>query len=47
MFSNHPTSYLAFLGIVYHLPGAVANERALEITPHMQAMGLLDSARIM
>ncbi|KAF9535634.1 hypothetical protein CPB83DRAFT_878765 [Crepidotus variabilis] len=39
--------FLTFVGISYQLPGAVASERALLITEHMKAMGLLDSARIL
>jgi len=38
---------MAFLGVVYQLPGAITSERAMLITDHMKAMGLLDSARIM
>ncbi|KAF4612016.1 hypothetical protein D9613_004324 [Agrocybe pediades] len=39
--------FVSFVGIAYQLPGAVAGERALLITEHMKAMGLLDSARIL
>ncbi|KAF9471023.1 P-loop containing nucleoside triphosphate hydrolase protein [Pholiota conissans] len=39
--------FLTFTGIVYQIPGSVANERALLITEHMKAMGLYDSARIL
>ncbi|KAJ7920707.1 hypothetical protein B0H13DRAFT_2421286 [Mycena leptocephala] len=38
--------FLSFLGIAYQLTGAMAGERASQVTSHMQAMGLLDSARI-
>jgi len=38
---------MTFLGISYHMPGSFATERALLITEHMKAMGLLDSARVM
>ncbi|KAJ6479217.1 hypothetical protein C8R47DRAFT_1019314, partial [Mycena vitilis] len=38
--------FICFIGISYQLPGAVAGERANQVTPHMKAMGLLDSARI-
>ena len=38
---------MAFLGVVYHLPGSFMGERANLTTEHMQAMGVLDSARIM
>ncbi|KAJ7347934.1 hypothetical protein DFH08DRAFT_1001291, partial [Mycena albidolilacea] len=38
--------FLTFLGIVYHLTGAMASERASQVTSHMKAMGLLDSSRI-
>ena len=40
-------SFLCYVGIAYQLPGAVASERAIGLTAHMKAMGLLDSARIM
>ncbi|KAF9045107.1 hypothetical protein BJ165DRAFT_1346335 [Panaeolus papilionaceus] len=39
--------FIAFIGIAYQLPGAVTGERAMLITEHMRAMGLLDSARIL
>ncbi|PPR02359.1 hypothetical protein CVT24_011703 [Panaeolus cyanescens] len=39
--------FIAFIGIAYQLPGSVAGERAMLITDHMRAMGLLDSARIL
>ncbi|KDR85825.1 hypothetical protein GALMADRAFT_274642 [Galerina marginata CBS 339.88] len=39
--------YVTFAAISYQIPGSVANERALLITGHMKAMGLLDSARIL
>ncbi|KDR85851.1 hypothetical protein GALMADRAFT_389530 [Galerina marginata CBS 339.88] len=38
---------LAFIGILYQLAGGVALERAAHLTSHMQAMGALDSARIL
>ncbi|KAJ7157322.1 hypothetical protein C8R46DRAFT_1040351 [Mycena filopes] len=38
--------FICFIGISYQLPGSVAGERANQVTPHMKAMGLLDSARI-
>ncbi|KAF8167282.1 hypothetical protein B0H34DRAFT_792024 [Crassisporium funariophilum] len=38
---------LAFTGIVYQLTGAVSLERASLLTSHMQAMGALDSARLL
>lgn len=38
---------IAFVGVTYQLPGAVAGERATLITAHMKAMGLLDKARIL
>jgi ATP-binding cassette, subfamily A (ABC1), member 3 len=38
--------FIAYIGIVYHLPGAVTAERANLLTSHMKAMGLLESARI-
>ncbi|KAJ7083365.1 hypothetical protein B0H15DRAFT_785012 [Mycena belliarum] len=37
---------ICFIGIAYQLPGAVAGERASQVTAHMKAMGLLDSARV-
>lgn len=40
-------SFVAFLGVVYHLPGSYMGERANGTTSHMQAMGVLESARIM
>jgi len=40
-------SFLAFATISYQIAGAIANERALLITGHMKAMGLLDSARML
>lgn len=43
--SSH--SVIAFVGVTYQLPGAVAGERATLITAHMKAMGLLDKARIL
>ncbi|KAH9486185.1 ABC transporter A family member 6 [Psilocybe cubensis] len=39
--------FLCFVGVSYQIPGSVASERALLITSHMKAMGLLDSARIL
>ena len=44
---NEFRSFISFIGIAYQLPGSVAGERALLITEHMKAMGLLDSARIL
>ncbi|KAJ7083357.1 hypothetical protein B0H15DRAFT_911901 [Mycena belliarum] len=38
--------FICFIGIAYQLPGAVAGERASQVTAHMKAMGLLDSARV-
>lgn len=38
--------FVAFVGIAYQLPGAFAGERAYQLTSHMKAMGLMDSARI-
>ncbi|KAF8204260.1 hypothetical protein K438DRAFT_1670421 [Mycena galopus ATCC 62051] len=38
--------FICFIGIAYQLPGTVAGERANQVTPHMKAMGLLDSARV-
>ncbi|KAJ7045165.1 hypothetical protein C8F04DRAFT_989821 [Mycena alexandri] len=38
--------FICFIGISYQLPGSVAGERANQVTSHMKAMGLLDSARI-
>ncbi|CAK5265997.1 unnamed protein product [Mycena citricolor] len=38
--------FICFIGISYQLPGAVAGERANQVTAHMKAMGLLDSARV-
>ncbi|KAJ7083358.1 hypothetical protein B0H15DRAFT_422992 [Mycena belliarum] len=38
--------FICFIGIAYQLPGAVAGERANQVTAHMKAMGLLDSARV-
>jgi len=38
--------FVAFLGVSYHLPGSFMGERASLTTSHMQAMGVLDSARI-
>ncbi|CAA7266935.1 unnamed protein product [Cyclocybe aegerita] len=39
--------FINFVGISYQLPGSFSGERALLITEHMKAMGLLDSARIL
>ncbi|KAF4611653.1 hypothetical protein D9613_004331 [Agrocybe pediades] len=39
--------FLAFATISYQVAGSVANERALLITGHMKAMGLLDAARML
>ncbi|KAF7307603.1 hypothetical protein MIND_00555500 [Mycena indigotica] len=38
--------FVCFSGISYQLPGAYAGERATQVTAHMRAMGLFDSARI-
>jgi ATP-binding cassette, subfamily A (ABC1), member 3 len=38
--------FVGFLGVSYHLPGSFMGERASLTTSHMQAMGVLDSARI-
>ncbi|KAJ7360966.1 hypothetical protein DFH08DRAFT_1074070 [Mycena albidolilacea] len=38
--------FICFIGIAYQLPGAVAGERANQVTTHMKAMGLSDSARV-
>ncbi|KAK7049037.1 hypothetical protein R3P38DRAFT_3307634 [Favolaschia claudopus] len=38
--------FICYIGIAYQRPGAVAVERASQVTAHMKAMGLLDSARI-
>ncbi|KAF7340910.1 hypothetical protein MSAN_02075900 [Mycena sanguinolenta] len=38
--------FICYIGIAYQLPGAVATERANQVTTHMKAMGLLDSARV-
>ncbi|KAF7290457.1 hypothetical protein MKEN_01500200 [Mycena kentingensis (nom. inval.)] len=38
--------FVCFSGISYQLPGAYAGERANQVTAHMRAMGLLDSARV-
>jgi len=40
-------SFVTFIGISYQIPGSVASERALLLTEHMKAMGLLESARIL
>ncbi|KAF8971850.1 hypothetical protein BDZ97DRAFT_1650923 [Flammula alnicola] len=39
--------FINFIGVSYQIPGSVAGERAMLITEHMKAMGLLDSARIL
>ncbi|KDR85831.1 hypothetical protein GALMADRAFT_234928 [Galerina marginata CBS 339.88] len=39
--------FVTFIGIAYQLPGSMSSERAMLITAHMKAMGLLDSARIL
>ncbi|KAF8640810.1 hypothetical protein AX17_000459 [Amanita inopinata Kibby_2008] len=39
--------FICYVGIAYQLPGSVAGERALGLTAHMKAMGLLDSSRIL
>ena len=38
--------FLVFLGVVYHLPGAVAAERAESLTAQLDAMGCRRLARI-
>ncbi|THH18622.1 hypothetical protein EW146_g2403 [Bondarzewia mesenterica] len=38
--------FICYIGIVYQLPGSVMGERAIMLTSHLKAMGLLDSARI-
>ncbi|TDL26396.1 P-loop containing nucleoside triphosphate hydrolase protein [Rickenella mellea] len=38
--------FINFVGISYQLPGAYAGERAAMLTSHMQAMGLLNWARM-
>ncbi|KAJ7606783.1 hypothetical protein FB45DRAFT_847352 [Roridomyces roridus] len=38
--------FICYIGIAYQLPGAMAGERASQVTAHMRAMGLLDSARV-
>ncbi|KZT02088.1 P-loop containing nucleoside triphosphate hydrolase protein [Laetiporus sulphureus 93-53] len=37
---------ICYIGIAYQLPGSFMNERATQLTSHMKAMGLMDSARI-
>ncbi|KAF8634881.1 hypothetical protein AX15_000635 [Amanita polypyramis BW_CC] len=39
--------FICYIGIAYQLPGGIAGERANDLTAHMKAMGLLDSARIL
>ncbi|KAF7302390.1 hypothetical protein HMN09_00872700 [Mycena chlorophos] len=39
--------FVCFSGISYQLPGAYATDRASQVTSHMRAMGLLDSARVL
>ncbi|KAI0042590.1 P-loop containing nucleoside triphosphate hydrolase protein [Auriscalpium vulgare] len=39
--------FICYIGIAYQLPGAFMGEQANGLTPHMKAMGLLDSARIL
>ncbi|PIL31191.1 ATP-binding cassette transporter [Ganoderma sinense ZZ0214-1] len=39
--------FICYVGISYQLPGSATTERALGITSHMKAMGLLDSARVL
>lgn len=41
------SSFITFVGISYQLPGSFSGERALLLTEHMKAMGVLDSARYM
>ncbi|KZT01143.1 P-loop containing nucleoside triphosphate hydrolase protein [Laetiporus sulphureus 93-53] len=38
--------FICYIGIAYQLPGSVMFERATQLTSHMKAMGLMDSARI-
>ncbi|PCH34380.1 nucleoside triphosphate hydrolase protein [Wolfiporia cocos MD-104 SS10] len=39
--------FVCFIGIAYQLPGAFMSERAGQLTSHMKAMGLMDSARVL
>ncbi|KAH9926492.1 uncharacterized protein B0H18DRAFT_1118977 [Fomitopsis serialis] len=39
--------FICYIGIAYQLPGAFMGERANLLTSHLQAMGLMDSARIL
>ncbi|KAH9486190.1 ABC transporter A family member 2 [Psilocybe cubensis] len=39
--------FLVFTGVMYQIAGGVALERAAALTSHMQAMGALDSARLL
>ncbi|ORX35007.1 hypothetical protein BD324DRAFT_633591 [Kockovaella imperatae] len=38
--------FLVFLGVVYQLPGGMAEERASSLTSHLDAMGCKKSARV-
>lgn len=38
--------FICYIGIAYQLPGSFMGERAILLTSHMKAMGLMDSARI-
>ncbi|KAJ6554510.1 hypothetical protein B0H19DRAFT_1262854 [Mycena capillaripes] len=38
--------FVTFMGVPWHTASIVARERASQVTAHMKAMGLLDSARI-
>ena len=40
-------SFVLFVGVSFQLPGMAVGERAIGLTSHMQAMGLLDSARVL
>ncbi|KAH9948219.1 P-loop containing nucleoside triphosphate hydrolase protein [Amylocystis lapponica] len=39
--------FVCYIGIAYQLPGSFMGERANQLTSHMKAMGLKDSARIL
>lgn len=39
--------FICYIGIAYQLPGSFMGERANLLTSHLQAMGLMDSARIL
>ena len=45
--SHNRIRFIAYIGIAYQLPGAFAGERANQLTAHLKAMGLRDSARIL